>query len=129
MKTTASVGSPIACTREAGAFTERVQWIAALNQAALLKARREGSRLILTYRRDHAGRVGELVRRERQCCGFLGFDVTEDQGGVTLVIEALQGAVDGLDTIFEPFLLASSQREGCAAATEPSRTGEENDGS
>jgi len=119
MKTAPSKETPIACTLEAGAFEERLSWIAELNRAALLDARREGRRLILTYRRDHAERVREMVRREGRCCGFLGFDLTEAHDDVRLVIEAPEDLCDSLDVIFDQFLPASARSEGCACASQP----------
>jgi hypothetical protein len=91
---------PIACTLGAGEFGKRLDWIAELNGAALLDVQRKGPRLILTYRREHADRVREMVRQEQQCCGFLGFDLREDEGRVTLVIKSPEGAADALDAIF-----------------------------
>ncbi|MHA7882068.1 hypothetical protein [Nitratireductor rhodophyticola] len=119
--------APIACTLEAGEFGKRLDWIAELNRAALHDAERKGSKLILTYRREHVDRVREMVRQEQQCCGFLGFDLREEEGRVTLVIRAPEGAADAFDTIFEPFLTGSPRSGGCACAAASSRKGEEND--
>lgn len=107
MERSTSEETAIACTLEAGAFKERIAWIEELNRAALLTARREGRRLILVYRLEHAAQVRELVRREQQCCRFLGFEVTERPHDVTLVIEAPEEVADALDAIFEPFEAAS----------------------
>lgn len=127
MDGTTADAAPVACTLEAGEFGKRLDWIAELNRVALLDARRKGRQLILTYRREHRDRVREMVRRELQCCGFLGFDLREDESGVMLVIRAPEGAADALDAIFEPFLAASPQSGGCACAAAPSRKGEDND--
>ncbi|WP_159587658.1 hypothetical protein [Chelativorans xinjiangense] len=127
MNGTISEAEPIACTLEAGEFGKRLDWIAELNRAALLDVQRKGLRLILTYRGEHADRVREMVRQEQQCCGFLGFDLREGEGRVTLVIRAPESAADALDTIFEPFLQDSSRSGGCACAAASSRKGEDND--
>ena len=126
MDGTMSEAEPIACTLEAGEFGQRLDWIAELNRAALLDVQRIGQRLILTYRREQADRVREMVRREQQCCGFLGFDLREDEGRVTLVIKAPEGAADALDAKFEPFLMGSPQSRGCACAGTSNRKGEDN---
>ena len=107
MTTGPSAKEPIACSLEAGTYKERLAWIATLNRAGLESARRDGLRLILSYRGDCAERVREMVRREQQCCGFLRFELTEDlaeaRDSVTLVITAPEGAADALDVIFEPY--------------------------
>lgn len=128
METSPSTEAPIACTLDAGEFNDRLAWIAEPNRAALLDARREGPRLVVTYRPDHAERVREMVRRERQCCGFLDFDLREDRGGVRLVIKAPKGAVDALDAIFQPFTSGSARTEGCSCAGTSIRKGANDDG-
>lgn len=91
---------PVACDLPPGDFDQRLAWIAKLNRTALLRTQREGRRLILTYGRSQAGLVHEMVDRERQCCGFLSFEVTKGQDSVTLVIEAPEEVAD-----FVPHLL------------------------
>ncbi|WP_265519064.1 hypothetical protein [Nitratireductor luteus] len=127
MDGTISQAEPIACTLGAGEFGKRLDWIAELNRAALLDVQRKGVRLILAYRQEHANRVREMVRQEQKCCGFLGFDLREDDGRVTLVVKAPVSAADALDAIFEPFLTGSPQSGGCACAAPSSRKGEDND--
>lgn len=119
MKTAFSADAPIACTLETGEFKERLDWIAELNREALLDTRREGLRLVLTYRPDHAERVREMVRRERQCCAFLGFDLKEEEDNLTLAIDAPGGAADALDAVFEPFLAAKPRSAGCGCSKTP----------
>ena len=118
-----SAEAPIACSLESGAFRERLAWIADLNRAALLDAQREGLRLILTYRRDHADQVREMVRREQQCCAFLGFELQVGDDSVTLAIAAPESAADALDAVFEPFLPSETGNAGCGctATRDPGR--------
>ena len=104
---------PVACALPPGDFDQRLAWIAKLNRTALLRTQREGRRLILTYGRSQAGLVHEMVDRERQCCGFLSFEVTKGQDSVTLVIEAPEEVADVLDTVFAPFLAGTSENGGC----------------
>ena len=125
MEMVTSTDTPIACTLEAGDFKERVGWIAKLNQAALLDARRDGAQLVLTYRPDHADDVREMVRREQQCCAFLGFDLSVDQQSVKLTITAQKGAVDVLDAIFDPFLGGTPTNAGCGCSETSTRQGED----
>src|SRR3546814_11723679 len=74
---------PVACALPPGDFNQRLAWIAALNRTALLRTQREDRRLLLTYDRSQAGLVHDMVDRERQCCGFLSFQVTTGHEGVT----------------------------------------------
>lgn len=104
---------PVACALPPGDFNQRLAWIAALNRTALLRTQREDRRLLLTYDRSQAGLVHEMVDRERQCCGFLSFQVTKGQDSVTLVIEAPEEVADVLDTVFAPFLAGTSEDGGC----------------
>ena len=69
--------SPIACTLALGAFKSRTAQIAALNQDALRKHARRDLVLELSYAPDARERVRELVRNERRCCAFLGFELHE----------------------------------------------------
>src|SRR3546814_8289104 len=84
-----------------------------LNRTALLCTQREDRRLLLTYDRSQAGLVHEMVDRERQCCGFLSFQVTTGQDGVTLVIEAPKEVANVLAPVFAPFLAGTSEDGGC----------------
>lgn len=104
---------PVTCALPPGDFDQRLAWIAALNRTALLRTHRDGRRLILTYGRSQAGLVHEMVDRERQCCGFLSFEVTKGQDSVTLVIEAPKEVADVLDTVFAPFLAGTPEDGGC----------------
>lgn len=113
MEEAPSEETPVACALPPGDFDQRLAWIAKLNRTALLRTQREGRRLILTYDGSQAGLVHEMVDRERQCCGFLSFQVTNGQDSVTLVIEAPEEVADVLDTVFAPFLAGTSEDVGC----------------
>ena len=108
---------PIACTLGASAYRERLAWIAELNRSALQRVRREGARLILAYDPRVAARVREMMRRERECCVFLQFDLNEDEKELTLAITAPEAARDMLDALFDPFLALASAGAPCACAT------------
>lgn len=120
MKAPETTTTPIACTLGVGAYQERLAWIAELNRSALRSSRREGARLVLTYDPGAAARVREMVRRERQCCAFLDFELREDENNTTLVVTAPEAAPDALDAVFDPFLTASHSAGGCTCA--PSAT-------
>lgn len=116
MKAPESSTAPIACTLGAGAYQERLDWIADLNRSALRSSRREGARLVLTYDPGAAARVREMVHRERQCCAFLDFELREDENSATLVVTAPEAVQDALDAVFDPFLSASNSAGGCTCA-------------
>lgn len=108
MHTTLPTSPPIACTLTPGDFAERVAWTADLNRTALRSCHQERGTLALVYAPDAAGRVAELVRRERTCCGFLRFTLDEAADAVRLTIEApaeVPGTeADAAAPLFEPFL-------------------------
>jgi hypothetical protein len=105
---------PIACTLGAGAYRERLAWIADLNRSALQTARRDGARLILTYDLRVAVRVREMIRRVQECCAFLAFELNEDEKELTLAITGPQAARDALAALFDPFLTGASMGGPCA---------------
>lgn len=111
-----SLPAPIACTLGAGAYQERLAWIAELNRSALRGARREDARLILSYDPRAATRVREMVRREQECCAFLQLELYEGENGLTLVVTAPEAARDVLDAIFDPFVTGSKSSGGCGCA-------------
>lgn len=95
---------PIACTLAPRALAQRVAWIADLNRAALRSHREERGILVLVYAPDAAGRVADLVRRERGCCAFLHFTLDAAADGVRLTIEAPAEVRDAAAPLFAPFL-------------------------
>lgn len=117
---------PVACTLDTEAWHGRLEWIADLNRAALIGARREGRSLVLTYKLEHAARARELVRRERQCCAFLSFDLKEAADDVTLVIGVPENAVDCIDAILAPFTATSARGHGCGCKPASERKGDSN---
>lgn len=119
------VPSPtIACTLAGDGYADRMAWIAALHNRALLGSRRQGRRLILTYRQQAAADVRELARREKDCCAFLTFEVAEEAGEIGLTVSAPAGAADILDDVFAPFeqgTACSCGRAGWSFAAPSSR--------
>jgi hypothetical protein len=103
----ASCGSPkeptIACTLDAGEFKARTASIRDLARRSLLKSSRGRLTLSLVYAADAAGEVSELVAKERACCAFLDFDMTNKSDGVHLVITAPESAAGSADMLFSHF--------------------------
>lgn len=116
MKDPETSTAPIACTLGAGAYRERLAWIAELNRTALRSTRREGARLTLTFDRSAVGRVREMIHRERQCCAFLDFELCEEENNATLVVTAPEADQDALGAVFDPFLTVSNPTGGCTCA-------------
>lgn len=93
----------IACSLGAGDFKARTKSIRELAERSLVSARREGLVLSLTYARNAADEVRDLVTKERECCPFLVFKFSDDLQGVHLRITAPQQAVDAADLLFAHF--------------------------
>src|SRR5262245_16077020 len=87
---------PIACTLGPGEFIDRLRWIAKLADDALQARERRGLELTLRYRPEAVERVRELVRRERECCGFMTFELEESPTEVRLTIRAPEEARAGI---------------------------------
>ena len=102
---------PIACTLGMGDFKMRLAWIHAFNKRALRSHARDGLALRLTYAADAADDVRELVRRETACCGFLRFDVREEDDAVHLVITAPEEARIAAETMFTQFAMMSADSQ------------------
>ena len=91
---------PIACTLTADARTERTEeWRATLRTSVTAATRKAPGRveLRLADGPSAAGRLVDLVRREKACCGFFSFAVEIDAQGATLVVEVPEDAVAVLD--------------------------------
>lgn len=106
--------APIACTLGAGDFKARIAWLADLNARALAEHRRDGLTLHLRYRAEALGEVEDLVRQERDCCGFLDFQVRPDGAFVDLAITAPAEADLAAETLFNDFI--SGRAAGCSPA-------------
>lgn len=118
MKAPDSGSEPIACSLDAGAYRERLAWIADLTRSTLRSVRRDGARLILTYDPQADEGVRDMVRREQKCCTFLRFELNQGDDALMLAITAPEEARDALEALFEPFLTNScaSGRCGCGTA-------------
>ncbi|MBN8742562.1 MAG: hypothetical protein BGP24_07655 [Lysobacterales bacterium 69-70] len=94
---------PIACSLDAGDFRDRLAWIAAVNRDHLVSERRDGQRLVLTYRPDALQSVRDLVAKESACCAFLAFDLTERADVVRLTVSVPDEVLDHADELLAPF--------------------------
>jgi hypothetical protein len=77
---------PIACTLSGASLAERAVWLRRLGDAALIEGARHGDGLELRFRPDAADDVRELVRAERGCCPFLGFELDESSHAIRVSI-------------------------------------------
>jgi hypothetical protein len=94
---------PVACTLAPQERTAQAERIRQLTRNALRSARREPLALHLTYARESAEQVREVVRVESSCCAFLDFALREDAGGVHLSITSPERARDAAQLLFNQF--------------------------
>jgi hypothetical protein len=82
----------IACTLTTGALADRRAEWAAL-RVFRTGERRTANTLTTTWRLDDAAHteLERLVAAERECCAFLGFELTFRDGSATLVTPFTQG--------------------------------------
>lgn len=95
---------PVACTLPANEHVERVTLIGDINASHLRRCDRAGLTLRLTYAAIATPRLRELVARERLCCAFLRFDLTEGVDVTVLQINAPDAEASAVDALFSPFL-------------------------
>lgn len=112
--------APIACTLSGSDYKDRLAWIAELNASSLKTKQRNDLRLDLEYAPAARDRVIEMVQRERECCAFLSFTVSEAAGSTLLVIEAPEDAREAADLVFASFMDSSASGPagcGCGPTT------------
>src|SRR5262245_32205493 len=88
---------PIAGTLSGAAMQQRLQEIEQLARDALVERQRRPGGVRLSYRRNAEAAVRQLVRRERQCCAFLTFEIGVDEEHVRVDITAPPEAEGFLD--------------------------------
>ncbi len=112
-----------ACSLSGDALTGRLDEIARLNAASLKSARRSGDRVDLVYDLGVAEAVEDLVARERQCCGALGFDVARDDDGMHVTVTVPETLSADADAILGVFAAPEPPKASAccgAAAAQPS---------
>jgi hypothetical protein len=109
---------PIACTLTGHNLQERLAAILALTRDALQGFERRGLILDLRFAGNAAARVREMVRKERDCCGFLTFDLREVEQEVRLTITAPEEAREAADFLFEQFVGSVEQTSRHVAVRE-----------
>jgi hypothetical protein len=67
-----------------------------------------------------------MVRREKDCCGFLNFDLREVEQEVRLTITAPEEAREAADFLFEQFVGSVEQTSSAIAAREGASVNEKN---
>lgn len=98
-----STDTPIACSLGTGDFRARTAWIATLAREHLRSARREPLTLHLSYAPEARAAVREMVEKERDCCGFLRFDLRDDAATVDLTITAPPEVAEVAGFLFDHF--------------------------
>jgi hypothetical protein len=96
--------APVACTLGLSDLRTRMSEIASLNSQALKQHECRDLELELVYVFEARERVYEMVRKERECCAFLDFDIHEDANNVRLVIRAPESTRSAVALILASFL-------------------------
>jgi hypothetical protein len=110
--------APIACTLDGTSYRTRIDEIRALTARALKRSHRDGNCLHLVFDPAARAAVEEMVRKEKACCAFLDFQLSDAGGETELIITVPQGAADSADGIFEQFAAVSNGSDcGCAPAS------------
>jgi hypothetical protein len=88
-----AMSAPIACTLEGPERAARGRDWEALRARARLGEHRTETTLTTVWRRDEGvqAEVERLVAAERECCGFLSFELTIGDDSVTLVTAFPEG--------------------------------------
>jgi hypothetical protein len=82
---------PLACSLDAKSLEARVAEIEALGRASLLATEPDGT---LRFRAapETRSELERIVAAEAECCAFLSFDLSEQDGELRLRIHAPEGA-------------------------------------
>lgn len=118
-ETASSMNPPVACTLAGDNFRKRLAWIAELTRDALQGYERDDLVLKLQYTRDAAGRVREMVSKEKECCAFLDFDLREEQNQIRLTITANEDARGAADMLFQQFVASPSSANATSSSNGP----------
>jgi len=92
---------PVACRLGAGDQETRLGQWRQLRREGLIREHRDGLALTTDWRRrgDVAARLNALVEAEKQCCGFLNFEV-EELGDIVRVRTVFP---EGAESLLEAF--------------------------
>lgn len=109
--------TPIACTLSSAALAARLAWIRQVTHQSLVSHRQDGATLHLVYERNARQELERIVEGERQCCGFLEFDLRDAGRRAELTIRAPD--VPGVEAtwLFEQFLPQAAPPHGCGCAS------------
>jgi len=96
---------PIACSLGAGELQRRLEQIAEVGAASLIRRDSEDGKHALRFRSDARTRrrLEEIVAAEAECCSFLDLELIERGGELVLTLAAPedgQSVVDGLAATF-----------------------------
>lgn len=113
--------APVACILDGTHYTERLAWIARLNQDGLLSHQRYETALELRYAAAARDRVHALVREESECCPFLTFALDGSGSDLQLTITAPEMVREAADQCFEPFLTFEAPCSTVARRSQPGK--------
>lgn len=112
----AATDKPIACTLSPFDLPERLTWIRQVTTQSLMAHRLDGTTLHLTYSREARAELERIVAGERQCCGFLHFDLQDTPNAVELSIAAPAEAGDDARWLFDQFLPQPAVVKACGCS-------------
>jgi hypothetical protein len=111
-----ALASGVACQLPDEQLPQRLSAIASLAKRFLVSEREEGSTLRLTYGAAAAPELTALMQAEKECCGFLGFQMSRTAGYVHLSITAPAGADKFGRDLMDHFRGQARPQAGCGAA-------------
>jgi hypothetical protein len=114
MQVTADI--PIACTLSSAQLPERLAWIRQVTAQSLKTHRLVGTTLHLTYAHEARAELERIVAGERQCCGFLRFDLQDKPGAVELTIHTPGDAGADARWLFDQFLPQPNAAKACGCS-------------
>jgi len=103
---TQSAPAPVACTLKPNEFKERSAWLRDLTSRALLSHELHENHAILRYRPAEETEVRKLVALERECCGFLSFEVRKEPAALAVWIHSEHTDVADLKLLLSHLLPA-----------------------
>jgi hypothetical protein len=103
--------APVACTLSATDFKGRAVWLRELTERSLVSHRVDGERLFLSYQLDAREDVEKMVRQERECCGFLTYELTRGAESLDVIVTAPAGTSADAHALFAHLIPAASSAE------------------
>lgn len=112
----AAADAPVTCTLSPTELPKRLAWIRQVTSQSLVAHRADGTTLHLTYALEARAELDRIVAGERECCGFLRFDLHDTPGAVELTIQAPRDAGSDARWLFDQFLPEPAVATACGCS-------------